>query len=838
MPHLARTTLLLLVSLASISNVSAIAIPQLYPGSRANSQSSNSNRGSIHDENSMNIESDESIAANDLDAGFPALVQNADNGGLVPNGNNAGNLIPEAVNWDGLSSPSVSQERTGGADPAYVEDQTTVQLNSGRASEQGMEEEVDDNLFQNEDGTGNQGNGEGRGGGGGMEEEQPAEGDEDWADAGYSPDQRALDQDLEGTGGRQAFDTAPESLTNPNTNGETTKFQIETETQQPEDFFADAKKQQTDLDASQASVETGDMTPTGSPRPSGSPTLIIEEEEQQQQEGQQQEGQLEEEIPPENPWRFDISGLPPLDPDFVVTVDNEYDEEGNMQMLTERPDYDVLYPPRLEQQGPDPAEQERNRRLAEEAQLYGWQQDEEFIEAAEKRAQEMEEDLANGINIFKLSDPDYLASLPKNLPDELLPPGANDLPDYRYRNSEGQVVDEWGNLLDDNGQRIMPKPVTRRVPIPMKKRPVKYTDDPELTQYLQKWGNVNAPISVDDRDYTSRRSSIIPVTSPIQFRQPPRRGKDNVRSQRQRNMAQQEGQGSGQASSSARRTPTETRWSFLGQPYVNYMSAQEIQDSMVAQEALEQEQRRANSQAQQQSQGSTGQNNAFPPQFSSEDPGEMTVEEIQQLFALQQQQEEEQARARSQMTRSEVTSAAMTMEAEAGGPEPRTNSQGTQTNQRQSGTQTNTNFDPDLYTIAGQAFHGNEQLSAMNNLAGMSTIPRIGGNLFNFDLNDLSGGQGNNLNPGLNNNDVSNQGNSIFPTYQTEQTSEQASAPTIGRTRRNAAAQGEARRRGRMSDEEVVNYLLGLGIPVGDENGLYSIEDLRELVNLMMSNNP
>lgn len=399
----------------------------------------------------MNIESDESVAANDLDPGFPTFVANANNGELVQNNNNAEDLIPAAVNWDGLSSPSVSQERTGGAvDVNNFDDQTTVLLKSGPASQQGMEEEVDDNLFANEDATGNQGNNGGRGGG--MEEEPAANGDDEWADAGYSPDQRALEEDLEGTGGRQTFDTAPESLTNPNTNGGTTKWQIETETQQPEDLFEDAKKQQADLNTSQASVGTGDRTPTvGSPRPSPSSTVIEEEQQQQQVVEQQVEG----EIQPEHPWRFDISGFPPLDPDFAVTIDNEYDAEGNMQILTERPDLDVLFPPRLEPTGPDPAEQERNRRLAEEALTYGAAADQEFLEAAERRAKEMEDDLANGINIFKLSDPDYIASLPKNLPEDQLPPGANDPPDYRLRNSEGQVVDEWGNLIDDRGQRIL-----------------------------------------------------------------------------------------------------------------------------------------------------------------------------------------------------------------------------------------------------------------------------------------------------------------------------------------------------------------------------------------------
>lgn len=263
------------------------------------------------------------------------------------------------------------------------------------------------------------------------------------------------------------------------------------------------------------------------------------------------------------------------------------------------------------------------------------------------------------------------------------------------------------------------------------------------------------------------------------------------------------------------------------------MSAQEIQESLLAQEALEQEQRGANAQVQQQPQRSTQQNSLLP-QFSSQDPGEMTVEETELLFALQAEQQAEEALTRSQMTGSQLTSAAMAMEAEAGGPQPRTNAQGTQTNQQRPNTLSNANFDPALYEIADQAFQDYGELSVVNSIASQG-VPRVGGNLFGFNLNNVSGGQGNNLNPALNNNDLSSQGNFMFPTYQTDQTSGQSSEQTLGRPRRGAAAQGEARRRGnRMSDEAVVDYLLGLGVPVGDDNGLYPIADLRELAKLML----
>ncbi|KAK6519930.1 hypothetical protein TWF506_000224 [Arthrobotrys conoides] len=746
MPHMARTAVLLLVSLASIGHVTARALPQVYQY-----PSSGSSGGSTPDDNSMNIESDTSTNLQ-LNPNENIIAGNV-NG----NANANTNLLMDSDIAEGGSSPSASADITGN------------NINP-----------TQENSVQNY---------------GTMLIEEDGKDNEAFANAGFEPDQEALAEDLEGTGGRQQFDVAPESLPRVQFPG----GRVQPPAQNP----AEGQESVNPARATEI-LQSGQRTPNESE--SAADNQIIEEEE----------------VPRYQPQPLiDIADFPSLDPDEVVTPANEVDQDGNViRILTTKPDIDREFKLKQESDAPDAATIERNKRLAKE-----------------------EKDRLAG----KASPSER-----KFLPDDQLPPGAEVEADYSLRNERGERINEYGLLLDENGEPIPESDdpyaneryeeeniedfgeqydaenirnpddrsgeaslliteldtdagdqsdlddVDPNETYAQRVKPRRQRFEKDLKPYLKTGGRADKPFVVGDYTQTGGRSNIARYPSD-KFRKT-----DNQRSpnstRRQKNMPK-----TGLVKKPGPRTYKSSQensnpYSFLEQPY-NDIPPQAIEDSMIAQAKLD-SQRRSNNPNQQVSQ------QAQAPTIRPN----MSIDEVMQLIAYQTAQE---AAAREQENQSGIDSAQQTMMslAEAGGipSRKRTNTQGTQINQ---------NIDQTLYDLANQAFQGNLQLSSINSLA----MPR--GNNPDFDFNNYAGGQAQNFNPGLSfGYDESLNLNSGQEETLPSEMLQGTNAPAGDYVTKTAA---------NMTEAELIDFLTNLDIPVGIGNDLYSEEYLRQLVAQLM----
>ncbi|EGX48595.1 hypothetical protein AOL_s00080g224 [Orbilia oligospora ATCC 24927] len=752
MPHMARAAVLLLASLVSIGHVTARALPQFYPVS-------GSNGGSSQGSNSMNIESDGSVSADDVDAGVQ-LNANGNPNILNINANtNANNQNSEPFYWE-----EEEPKNPSGLDMVGQE-QEGLAYDQGGKTKKGSPD----------------------GGKMLLEEEEGAESAdaasvastqadlEEYVDAGFEPDEEALQKDLEFTGGRQMFDIAPESL---------------------------QRAQTAPIQESINIAPKTDVLGSGQPSPNGSQIAAEDVEDRI----------IEEEIP-SNIYRpqhvFDISALPRLASEEVVTVENEFDEEGNMRILTTAPDIDAEFKREQESDKPGPADIERNKRLEREKKE----------RLSRRRSQ-------SGGRKF--------------LPDDQLPPNAELEWSYVLRNERGEPINEYGLLLDENGQPI-PEPddpyadeqydeeVVDRVidqtgqsikgadketgdesaqddtesiaAYPGRIKPRRQKFERDLNPYLRNSGTVDNPYDVDDSrfapDNTSERSNI--ARSYIKFRKPERQmnGRGTRRQKNMSGFAQRPGPRT-YRNSQANDNP----YSFLDQPY-NDISPQEIQDSMVAEAAIE-AQRRSNNSNQQ------GSNQAWP-----QTSDQYTAEEIMLLYELQAEKEAAAAaKARENQSGLGLTQQTMIDLAEAGGVPKRTNTQGTQANQ---------NFDQGLYDLANQAFQGNNQLSSINNLAMPS-----GSGAFDFDLNNYAGKQANFFNPGVNfGYDDSLDINSGLNQQALPQ-------EMVGTGANPPAGDYVSKSPENMTEAELIDFLTNLDVPVGVGDDLYPVEYLRELAMQLM----
>ncbi|KAK6344627.1 hypothetical protein TWF718_006585 [Orbilia javanica] len=755
MPHMARTTILLLVSLASISHVAARALPQFYPGSAG------SGGGSTPSSTSMNIESEEVDTGNQV------------NDNANQNGNaNVDNLLPQAVNWEGEFSPSIDDRRTSNAQAQYFEEELDEVPQSSSVLNM-LGGQLPEGLYESQ---GNQQNG------GVMLIEEDVEDDrspnaasfdtqaDEYVDAGFDPDQEALLQDLQYTGGRQPFDLAPQNI--PQIQDLSGSQAIANNQPQVQEVL--------NLDAATDVVGSGPASPAGT-----------------QAEGQIIE--IEEAPSRYPPPLIDITAFPPLASDEVVSIDNEIDLEGNMRILTEAPDLDLLYERRREAAGPDEATKERNRRLERENQ-----------ERLSRRRSSGSRSTGR-----------------KFLPDHLLPEGADTSSSYPLLNENGEPANEYGLLLDENGepipesddpyaddgydedqvnividqtsQAIAGGEAGTDAPSSAnsfrKQKPSRYKFEKNLNQYLSQFDTSDE--SKSPGEYTSARSNIARQSS-LNFRRP---------AARQRN-----GRGNRRQRFSRNYNDVQSPYGILGQPYINNMSAQEIEDSILAQAALDSQQRAGNS-----NQQSSNQQVSNQPQAQATDPFEMSPDDIMQLFALQAEQEAEQNN-QAYRSGSDMAQQAMAAEAEAGGvPTRRRRAQNR-------GTQAGRYYDQSLYDLASQAFRGNSQLSSINNLAMPS-----GNTPYDFDLNINGGGAGNVFNPG--------------PDFRYDESldinagglEQEILPPELVRTSTNAPAGDYVRQNpSTMTEAELIDFLTKLDIEVGIGNDLYPIEYLREMVAQLM----
>ncbi|KAF3265575.1 hypothetical protein TWF192_000224 [Orbilia oligospora] len=762
MPHMARTAVLLLASLVSIGHVTARALPQFYPVS-------GSNGGSSQGSNSMNIENDGSVSADDVDAGVH----------LNANGNS--NI---------LNIDATSNTNNQNPEPFYLEEeepQNTAEFNTAGQQQEGL---AYDQGGKKKKGSPDDGKML-------LEEEEGVESAdaasiastqaelEEYVNAGFEPDEEALQKDLEFTGGRQMFDIAPESLQ---------RAQYSDLAQAPVENTAPIQE-------SRNIAPTKDVVGSGQPSPNGSQIAA-----------QDLEDRIIEEDIPSDVYRpqyvFDISAFPRLASDEVVTVENEFDEEGNMRILTTAPDIDAEFKREQESGRPGPADIEREKRLERERK-----------EMLSKRRRSR-----SGGRKF--------------LPDDLLPPNAEQEWSNVLRNERGEPINEYGLLLDENGQPI-PEPddpyaneqydeeVVDRVinqagqsnrgantetgdqiaqddstaAYPEKVKPRRQKFERDLNPYLRSSGTIDNPYDVDDPrlalEHTSERSNI--ARSYIKFRKPEKQVNGRG-TRRQKNM-------SGFAQRPGPRTyrnlqANDNPYSFLDQPY-NDISPQEIQDSMIAEAAIE-AQRRSNNSNQQ------GSNQPWPQTNDA-----YTAEEIMLLYELQAEKEAAAAaKARENQSGLGLTQQTMIDLAEAGGVPKRTNTQETQANQ---------NFDQSLYDIANQAFQGNNQLSSINNLAMPS-----GSNAFDFDLGNYAGKQANFFSPGVNfGYDDSLDINSGLNQQALPQ-------ETVGTGTNPPAGDYVSRSPENMTEAELIDFLTNLDIPVGVGDDLYPVEYLRELAMQLM----
>ncbi|KAF3145709.1 hypothetical protein TWF569_002420 [Orbilia oligospora] len=740
MPHMARTAVLLLASLVSIGHVTARALPQFYPVS-------GSNGGSSQGSNSMNIESDGSVSADDVDAGVQLNANGNPN--ILNIDANANNQNPEPFYWGGEGPQNPSELNTA------------EQQKEGLAYDQGGKTKM----------------GSPDGGKMLLEEEEGAENAdaasvastqaelEEYVDAGFEPDEEALQKDLEFTGGRQMFDIAPESLQ---------RAQYPNVAQAPVENTAPIQE-------SINIAPTTDVVGSGQPSPNGSQIAAEDVEDRI----------IEEEIP-SNVYRpqnvFDISAFPRLASEEVVTVENEFDEEGNMRILTTAPDIDAEFKREQQSNKPGPADIERNKRLEREKK---------------ERLSRRRRSNSGGR---------------KFLPDDQLPPNAELEGSYVLRNERGEPINEYGLLLDENGQPIpeldgpyadeqYDEEVVDRVidqadqSITERIKPRRQKFERDLNPYLRSSGTVDNPYDVDDPrlafDNTSKRSNI--DRSYIKFRKPERQmnGRGTRRQKNMSGFAQRPGPRT-YRNSQANDNP----YSFLDQPY-NDISPQEIQDSMVAEAAIE-AQRRSNNSNQQ------GSNQARPQTSDS-----YTAEEIMLLYELQAEKEAAAAaKARENQSGLGLTQQTMIDLAEAGGVPKKTNTQGTQANQ---------NFDQGLYGLANQAFQGDNQLSSINNLAMPS-----GSGAFDFDLNNYAARQANFFSPGVNfGYDDSLDINSGLNQQALPQ-------EMVGTGANPPAGDYVSKSPQNMTEAELIDFLTNLDIPVGVGDDLYPVEYLRELAMQLM----
>ncbi|KAF3140351.1 hypothetical protein TWF594_006322 [Orbilia oligospora] len=745
MPHMARTAVLLLASLVSIGHVTARALPQFYPVS-------GSNGGSSQGSNSMNIESDGSVSADDVDAGVQLNANGNPN--ILNIDANANNQNPEPFYWEEEEPQNPSELNTA------------EQQKEGLAYDQGGKTKM----------------GSPDGGKMLLEEEEGAENAdaasvastqaelEEYVDAGFEPDEEALQKDLEFTGGRQMFDIAPESLQ---------RAQYPNLAQAPVENTAPIQE-------SINIAPTTDVVGSGQPSPNGSQIAAEDVEDRI----------IEEEIP-SNVYRpqnvFDISAFPRLASEEVVTVENEFDEEGNMRILTTAPDIDAEFKREQQSNKPGPADIERNKRLEREKKE----------RVRNKYSYQRRRSNSGGR---------------KFLPDDQLPPNAELEGSYVLRNERGEPINEYGLLLDENGQPIpeldgpyadeqYDEEVVDRVidqadqSITERIKPRRQKFERDLNPYLRSSGTVDNPYDVDDPrlafDNTSKRSNI--DRSYIKFRKPERQ-MNGRGTRRQKNM-------SGFAQRLGPRTyrnsqANDNPYSFLDQPY-NDISPQEIQDSMVAEAAIE-AQRRSNNSNQQ------GSNQARPQTSDS-----YTAEEIMLLYELQAEKEAAAAaKARENQSGLGLTQQTMIDLAEAGGVPKKTNTQGTQANQ---------NFDQGLYGLANQAFQGDNQLSSINNLAMPS-----GSGAFDFDLNNYAARQANFFSPGVNfGYDDSLDINSGLNQQALPQ-------EMVGTGANPPAGDYVSKSPQNMTEAELIDFLTNLDIPVGVGDDLYPVEYLRELAMQLM----
>ncbi|KAF3243986.1 hypothetical protein TWF217_011095 [Orbilia oligospora] len=745
MPHMARTAVLLLASLVSIGHVTARALPQFYPVS-------GSNGGSSQGSNSMNIESDGSVSADDVDAGVQLNANGNPN--ILNIDANANNQNPEPFYWE-EEQPQNSSELN-----------TAEQQKEGLAYDQG----------------GKTKKGSPDGGKMLLEEEEGAENAdaasvastqaelEEYVDAGFEPDEEALQKDLEFTGGRQMFDIAPESLQ---------RAQYPNLAQAPVENTAPIQE-------SINIAPTTDVVGSGQPSPNGSQIAAEDVEDRI----------IEEEIP-SNVYRpqnvFDISAFPRLASEEVVTVENEFDEEGNMRILTTAPDIDAEFKREQESDKPGPADIERNKRLEREKK---------------ERVR----------NTYSYQRRRSNSGGRKFLPDDQLPPNAELEGIYVLRNERGEPINEYGLLLDENGQPIpelddpyadeqYDEEVVDRVigqadqSITEKIKPRRQKFERDFNPYLRGSGTVDNPYDVDDPrlafDNTSKRSNI--DRSYIKFRKPERQmnGRGTRRQKNMSGFAQRPGPRT-YRNSQANDNP----YSFLDQPY-NDISPQEIQDSMVAEAAIE-AQRRSNNSNQQ------GSNQARPQTNDS-----YTAEEIMLLYELQAEKEAAAAaKARENQSGLGLTQQTMIDLAEAGGVPKKTNTQGTQANQ---------NFDQGLYGLANQAFQGDNQLSSINNLAMPS-----GSGAFDFDLNNYAARQANFFSPGV------NFGYDDSLDINLGLSQQALPQEMVGTGANPPAGDYVSKSPQNMTEAELIDFLTNLDIPVGVGDDLYPVEYLRELAMQLM----
>ncbi|KAF3277015.1 hypothetical protein TWF970_005884 [Orbilia oligospora] len=690
MPHMARAAVLLLASLVSIGHVTARALPQFYPVS-------GSNGGSSQGSNSMNIESDGSVSADDVDAGVQ-LNANGNPNILNINANtNANNQNSEPFYWE-----EEEPKNPSGLDMAGQE-QEGLAYDQGGKTKKGSPD----------------------GGKMLLEEEEGAESAdaasvastqadlEEYVDAGFEPDEEALQKDLEFTGGRQMFDIAPESL---------------------------QRAQTAPIQESINIAPKTDVLGSGQPSPNGSQIAAEDVEDRI----------IEEEIP-SNIYRpqhvFDISALPRLASEEVVTVENEFDEEGNMRILTTAPDIDAEFKREQESDKPGPADIERNKRLE----------------------REKKERVRNTYSYQRRSQ----SGGRKFLPDDQLPPNAELEWSYVLRNERGEPINEYGLLLDENGQ-----------PIPEPDDPYadEQYDEEVVDRVIDQTGQSIKGADKETGDESAQDDTESIAAYPGRIK--PRRQKfERDLNPYLRNSGTVDNP-------------------FLDQPY-NDISPQEIQDSMVAEAAIE-AQRRSNNSNQQ------GSNQAWP-----QTSDQYTAEEIMLLYELQAEKEAAAAaKARENQSGLGLTQQTMIDLAEAGGVPKRTNTQGTQANQ---------NFDQGLYDLANQAFQGNNQLSSINNLAMPS-----GSGAFDFDLNNYAGKQANFFNPGVNfGYDDSLDINSGLNQQALPQ-------EMVGTGANPPAGDYVSKSPENMTEAELIDFLTNLDVPVGVGDDLYPVEYLRELAMQLM----
>ncbi|KAK6340049.1 hypothetical protein TWF730_001824 [Orbilia blumenaviensis] len=805
MPHKARSTsqllLLLVVSLASVTNVSARALPQFYPGSNSGSVQSGGSSSS-GSEDSMNIENDGIVPADEFGDGVQIVISQGGGGvdieGLIGEGQGTGDIV------NNYQDPS---QRVNNNGPSME-----LEAAQGRIEEEEEEEqEPDQASFA-------------------TQADEFLEYDDGYADAGYYPDQSALDEDLLYTGGGRQFDVAPEGV--PRVLGELLDTQSAAGTN-PVGTATVARQGDTG-----SSVQNGDA-PAGSPlSPAGEYQILAQEGENVVEIPQLQ---LEEQLPNPNAVIYPLDTV--LDPEDVVNEDNEVDADGNMRILTEAPDLDAKFEKWSEEQ-----------RIKDEQEKADLRAEREAKAASERR---------NRNRGGRGSEEEIL---PKYLPDDQLPPEAfePEIP-IPYRNNYGEIVDEYGFRLDENGERIpevnayeeddraralelaaeaearaqaqanqantnagAPENTDEEATIRMRrnklynelKKPTKYRFQPNLSPYLNRLSYKGVldyeDVGLTGTENVSDRNRIINQPS-INFRKPPSRNKNKGQ---KRTFYDYGVRRQGPRVYRDPRNPNNP-YNFPGQPYVNNLSAQDIEDAMVAEAALNQQQSGTGAVE------TDNQESLTIPPSSVSDPFNMSPDKVMQLFELQQQKAAAEELARNFATGQQTTQNTMASEAEAGTPRNSNLNQRLRTGNMQ----LNDYFDPNLYGIANEAFGG-----GMNGLAGMGLPLPPGGSPFDFDLNypgiDLNPSTGNQNPSGTRMSDYydenlfSNSPDVIPPSTLTPQ----PMARTGAQTTTNRNARDAVPSAATMTEFELIDFLTRLEVPIGVGEDVYPVPYLRQLV--------